>query len=416
LKFFFLEWWISKRYLKPKGKERFFSIITLLSFFGISSGVTILIIVMSVMNGLRSELFDKIIGLNGHILIYSNTDRGIENSSKIYEKLNEIPEVKNIIPILETQVLVMGENQSSGALVRGVSPETLNSLEIISSNILMGDIKNIKQGEAVIGSRLASSLRLYVGDNINLLSPRGVNSPFGTIPRSLSFDLKGIFEIGMSDYDGSIVFLHIDDARQILNLGNVYGAIEVILDDADTSLLTKDNIDLKLNGYGVYSRDWRETNSSLAEAMLVEKNVMLLVLSLILIIAGINIASGLVMLIKDKGREISILRAMGMNKLSASRIFIISGLKIGFFSTFLGIFFGIMISPYVEEIRLFFSYIFQVTFFNPEFYFLSKLPSELKFSDIFLVGSISMTMSFLSTIYPSYRAIARDPVEGLRNE
>ena len=416
MKFFFLEWWISKRYLKPKGKERFFSIITLLSFFGISSGVTILIIVMSVMNGLRSELFDKIIGLNGHILIYSNTDRGIENSSKIYEKLNEIPEVKNIIPILETQVLVMGENQSSGALVRGVSPETLNSLEIISSNILMGDIKNIKQGEAVIGSRLASSLRLYVGDNINLLSPRGVNSPFGTIPRSLSFDLKGIFEIGMSDYDGSIVFLHIDDARQILNLGNVYGAIEVILDDADTSLLTKDNIDLKLNGYGVYSRDWRETNSSLAEAMLVEKNVMLLVLSLILIIAGINIASGLVMLIKDKGREISILRAMGMNKLSASRIFIISGLKIGFFSTFLGIFFGIMISPYVEEIRLFFSYIFQVTFFNPEFYFLSKLPSELKFSDIFLVGSISMTMSFLSTIYPSYRAIARDPVEGLRNE
>ena len=416
MKFFFLEWWISKRYLKPKGKERFFSIITLLSFFGISSGVTILIIVMSVMNGLRSELFDKIIGLNGHILIYSNTDRGIENSSKIYEKLNEIPEVKNIIPILETQVLVMGENQSSGALVRGVSPETLNSLEIISSNILMGDIKNIKQGEAVIGSRLASSLRLYVGDNINLLSPRGVNSPFGTIPRSLSFDLKGIFEIGMSDYDGSIVFLHIDDARQILNLGNVYGAIEVILDDADTSLLTKDNIDLKLNGYGVYSRDWRETNSSLAEAMLVEKNVMLLVLSLILIIAGINIASGLVMLIKDKGREISILRAMGMNKLSASRIFIISGLKIGFFSTFLGIFFGIMISPYVEEIRLFFSYIFQVTFFNPEFYFLSKLPSELKFFDIFLVGSISMTMSFLSTIYPSYRAIARDPVEGLRNE
>ncbi len=416
MNFFFLEWWISKRYLKPTGKERFFSIITLLSFFGISSGVTILIIVMSVMNGLRSELFDKIIGLNGHILIYSKTDKGIENSSKIYEKLNEIPEVKNIIPILEAQVLVMGKDQSSGALVRGVSPETLNSLEIISSNILMGDIKNIKQGEAVIGSRLASLLGLYIGNNINLLSPRGINSPFGIIPRSLSFDIKGIFEIGMSDYDGSIVFLNIDDARQILNLENVYGAIEVILDDADTSLLVKDKVDLKLKDYGVYSRDWRETNSSLAEAMMVEKNVMLLVLSLILIIAGINIASGLVMLIKDKGREISILRAMGMNKFGASRIFIISGLKIGFFSTFWGIFFGIIISPYVEEIRLFFSYIFQVTFFNPEFYFLSKLPSELKFSDIFLIGSISMLMSFLSTIYPSYRAIARDPAEALRNE
>jgi len=416
LKFFFLEWWISKRYLKPKGKERFFSIITLLSFFGISSGVTILIIVMSVMNGLRSELFDKIIGLNGHILIYSKTDQGINNSSEIYKKLKEIPEVENIIPILEAQVLVMGEDQSSGALLRGVSPETLNSLKIISSNILSGSIKDIKQGEAVIGSRLASSLGLYTGDNITLLSPRGINSPFGTIPRSLSFDVKAIFEIGMTEYDGSVVFLNIKDARQILNLGSVYGVIEVILSDAATSLLIKDKIDMKLEDYSVYSRDWRETNSSLAEAMMVEKNVMLLVLSLILIIAGINIASGLVMLIKDKGREISILRAMGMNKLSASRIFIISGIKIGFFATFWGIFLGIIISPYVEEIRLLFSYIFQVTFFNPEFYFLSKLPSELKFSDVFLVGSISMAMSFLSTIYPSYRAISQDPVEALRNE
>jgi len=416
LRFFFLEWWISKRYLKPKGKERFFSIITLLSFFGISSGVTILIIVMSVMNGLRSELFDKIIGLNGHTLIYSTSDQGIKNSDEIYKKLQEIPEVENIIPILEAQVLVMGEDQSSGALLRGVSPKTLNSLEIITSNILSGDFENIKQGEAVIGSRLASSLGLYNGDNITLLSPRGINSPFGTIPRSLSFDVKGIFEIGMTDYDGSVVFLNIDDARQILNLGEVYGVIEVMLSDAETSLLVKDKIDLKLDGYNVYSRDWRETNSSLAEAMMVEKNVMLLVLSLILIIAGINIASGLVMLIKDKGREISILRAMGMSKFSASRIFIISGLKIGFFATFWGVLAGVLISPYIEEIRLIFSYIFQVTFFNPEFYFLSKLPSELKYSDVVMIGSISMIMSFLSTIYPSYRAIARDPVEALRNE
>ena len=220
----------------------------------------------------------------------------------------------------------------------------------------------------------------------------------------------------MTDYDGSVVFLNIEDARQILNLEKVYGVIEVMLTDAETSLLVKDKIDLKLVGYDVYSRDWRETNSSLAEAMMVEKNVMLLVLSLILIIAGINIASGLVMLIKDKGREVSILRAMGMSKFSASRIFIISGLKIGFFATFWGVLIGVLISPYIEEIRLIFSYIFQVTFFNPEFYFLSELPSELKFSDVLMVGTISMAMSFLSTIYPSYRAIARDPVEALRNE
>jgi lipoprotein-releasing system permease protein len=368
------------------------------------------------MNGLRSELFDKIIGLNGHTLIYSTSDQGIKNSDEIYGKLKEIPEVESVIPILEAQVLVMGEDQSSGALLRGVSPKTLNSLKIITSNVLYGDVKNIKQGEAVIGSRLASSLGLYIGDNITLLSPRGINSPFGTIPRSLSFDVKGIFEIGMTDYDGSVVFLNIEDARQILNLEKVYGVIEVMLTDAETSLLVKDKIDLKLVDYDVYSRDWRETNSSLAEAMMVEKNVMLLVLSLILIIAGINIASGLVMLIKDKGREVSILRAMGMSKFSASRIFIISGLKIGFFATFWGVLIGVLISPYIEEIRLIFSYIFQVTFFNPEFYFLSELPSELKFSDVLMVGTISMAMSFLSTIYPSYRAIARDPVEALRNE
>jgi lipoprotein-releasing system permease protein len=292
----------------------------------------------------------------------------------------------------------------------------LNSLNIISSNIISGDINNIQSGEAVIGSRLASSLRLYPGDNITLLSPRGISSPFGTIPRSLSFDVKGVFEIGMTDYDGSVVFLNIEDARKFLNLGEVYGVIEVMLSDADKSLVVKDEIDLKLKKYNVYSRDWRETNASLAEAMMVEKNVMLLVLSLILIIAGINIASGLVMLIKDKGREISILRAMGMSKLKASRVFIISGLKIGFSATFWGVLAGVLISPYVEEIRLTLSYIFQVTFFNPEFYFLSQLPSELKISDVTLVSLMSILMSLLSTIYPSYRAIARDPVEALRNE
>jgi lipoprotein-releasing system permease protein len=412
----FLEWWISKRYLRPKGKERFFSIITVLSFFGISSGVTILIVVMSVMNGLRSELFDKIVGLNGHILIHPSSEKGIDNSSEIYELLSEIEEVTNIIPMLESQVLAMGESQSSGALLRGLSPKSLNSLNIISSNIISGDINNIQSGEAVIGSRLASSLRLYPGDNITLLSPRGISSPFGTIPRSLSFDVKGVFEIGMTDYDGSVVFLNIEDARKFLNLGEVYGVIEVMLSDADKSLVVKDEIDLKLKKYNVYSRDWRETNASLAEAMMVEKNVMLLVLSLILIIAGINIASGLVMLIKDKGREISILRAMGMSKLKASRVFIISGLKIGFSATFWGVLAGVLISPYVEEIRLTLSYIFQVTFFNPEFYFLSQLPSELKISDVTLVSLMSILMSLLSTIYPSYRAIARDPVEALRNE
>lgn len=416
MKFFLFEWWISKRYLKPKNKERFFSLITILSFIGISSGVAILIIVMSVMNGLRSELFDKLIGINGHILIYPYSDKGISNSDEIIENLRDVREIKNFFPMLESQVLVMGESQSSGALLRGVSSQSLKSLEIIHKNVITGNVDNINRGEVVIGSRLASNLGLSKGDNLTLLSPRGVSSPFGTVPRSSSFDVKAIFEIGMTEYDANIVFLNIDDAREILNLGNVYGVIELMVTNADNSLIIKKKIDKKLENLDVYSRDWRQINATLAEALKVEKNVMLLVLSLILVIAGINIASGLVMLIKDKSREISILRAIGLSKYNASRIFIISGLKIGFFATFWGILIGVVISPYVEEIRLAFSYIFNVTFFNPELRFLNQLPSELKVNDVLMIGSMSIGMTLLSTIYPSFRAISDDPVEALRNE
>ena len=413
---FLFEWWVSKRYLKPKNKERFFSLITILSFIGISSGVAILIIVMSVMNGLRSELFDKLIGINGHILIYPYSERGIDNSDQIKENLEEIKEIKNFFPMLEAQVLVMGESQSSGALLRGVSGESLKTLEIIKKNIIAGNINSLDPGEAVIGSRLASSLGLSKGDNLTLLSPRGISSPFGTVPRSSSFDIKAIFEIGMTEYDGNIVFLNISDAREILNLGDVYGVIELMVTNADNSQLIKQKIDKKLENFDVFSRDWRQTNATLAEALNVEKNVLLLVLSLILVIAGINIASGLIMLIKDKSREISILRAIGLSKYNASRIFIISGLKIGFFATFWGILIGVIVSPYVEEIRLTFSYIFNVTFFNPELRFLTQLPSELRINDVLLIGSMSIGMTLLSTIYPSFRAISNDPVEALRNE
>ena len=413
---FLFEWWVSKRYLKPKNKERFFSLITILSFIGISSGVAILIIVMSVMNGLRSELFDKLIGINGHILIYPYSERGIDNSDQIKENLEDITEINNFFPMLEAQVLVMGESQSSGALLRGVSGESLKTLEIIQKNIIAGNINSLDPGEVVIGSRLASSLGLSESDNLTLLSPRGISSPFGTVPRSSSFDIRAIFEIGMTEYDGNIVFLNISDAREILNLGDVYGVIELMVKNADNSEFIKQKIDKKLENFDVFSRDWRQTNATLAEALNVEKNVMLLVLSLILVIAGINIASGLIMLIKDKSREISILRAIGLSKYNASRIFIISGLKIGFFATFWGILIGVIVSPYVEEIRLTFSYIFNVTFFNPELRFLTQLPSELRINDVLLIGSMSIGMTLLSTIYPSFRAISNDPVEALRNE
>ena len=230
MKSFLFEWWISRRYLKPKNKERFFSLITILSFIGISSGVSILIIVMSVMNGLRSELFDKLIGINGHILIYSKSEKGIENSDEIKKNLEDIKEIENFFPMLESQVLVMGTTQSSGALLRGISRDSLNSLNIISDNIITGSIENINRGEAVIGYRLASKLGLSTGDNLTLLSPRGVSSPFGTIPRSTSFDIKAVFEIGLTDYDGGIVFLKTFDIETFANVHHLVSTIHAEID------------------------------------------------------------------------------------------------------------------------------------------------------------------------------------------
>ncbi len=416
LKNFFLEWWISKRYLKPKGKEGFFSVITLVSFLGIASGVAVLVVVMSVMNGFRTELISKIVGLNGHILIHPLDNEGIKDVESINEILNSIDGVEKTVPMIESQLLAMGENQSLGVLMRGISSKDIEKIDIISSNIILGDKNNLANGQVIIGSRLASSLSLSLGSNMTLISPRGISSPFGTIPRSYSYDVGAIFEIGMTDYDSSIVFQNIETLRQLLNLGEVVGVIEVFVDNPDKSLFYKDLIDNELRDYRVFSRDWRETNSTLKHVLTVERNVMFLILSLILVIAGLNIISGLIILVKDRSREISILRAMGMRKLSIARIFVYTGAKIGIFATFTGLLVGILFSIYIDEIRLAISSILNITLFSPEVYFLIQMPSEIQFSEVTTIAIMSLSLSIISTIYPAYRSISKDPAEALRNE
>ena len=416
LKNFFLEWWISKRYLKPKGKEGFFSVITLVSFLGIASGVAVLVVVMSVMNGFRTELISKIVGLNGHILIHPLDNEGIKDVESINEILNSIDGVEKTVPMIESQLLAMGESQSLGVLVRGISSKDIEKIDIISSNIILGDKNNLANGQVIIGSRLASSLSLSLGSNMTLISPRGISSPFGTIPRSYSYDVGAIFEIGMTDYDSSIVFQNIETLRQLLNLGEVVGVIEVFVDNPDKSLFYKDLIDNELREYKVFSRDWRETNSTLKQVLTVERNVMFLILSLILVIAGLNIISGLIILVKDRSREISILRAMGMRKISIARIFVYTGAKIGIFATFTGLLIGILFSIYIDEIRLAISSILNITLFSPEVYFLIQMPSEIQFSEVTTIAIMSLSLSIISTIYPAYRSISKDPAEALRNE
>ena len=413
---FFLEWWISKRYLKPKGKEGFFSVITLVSFLGIASGVAVLVVVMSVMNGFRTELINKIVGLNGHILIHPLDNEGIKDVESINEILNSIDGIEKTVPMIESQLLAMGESQSLGVLIRGISSKDIDKIDIVSSNIILGDKNNLANGQVIIGSRLASSLSLSLGSNMTLISPRGISSPFGTIPRSYSYDVGAIFEIGMTDYDSSIVFQNIETLRQLLNLGDVVGVIEVFVDNPDNSLYYKDLIDNELIDYRVFSRDWRETNSTLKQVLTVERNVMFLILSLILVIAGLNIISGLIILVKDRSREISILRAMGMRKISIARIFVYTGAKIGIFATFTGLLIGILFSIYIDEIRLAISSILNVTLFSPEVYFLIQMPSEILISEVITIAIMSLSLSIISTIYPAYRSISKDPAEALRNE
>ena len=411
-----LELWISKRYLRPKGKEGFFSVITLISFLGIASSVAVLVVVMSVMNGFRTELINKIVNINGHILINPINQEGIKDIDPIQEILSEIDEVEKTIPMIEAQVLAMGETQSSGGLLRGVPANDISNIDIVSSNIISGNLLGLSSEGAVIGSRLASALSLNVGDNITIMSPRGISSPFGTIPRSYSYDISGIFEIGMTDYDSSVIFLDLSVVQKFLNLGNVAGVIQVFVDKPSKSIFYKEKIDSKLDKFDVISWDWTQTNANLTEMLLVERNVMFLIFALLLVITGLNIVSGLIILVKDRSREISILRAMGMNKLSIARLFVLTGAKIGFFATLIGLFLGVLVSVYVEEIRVFIMSILDITLFSPEVYFLVTMPSEIHLPEVISIVILSFTLSILATIYPALRSVAKDPAEALRNE
>ena len=410
-----LELWISKRYLRPKGKEGFFSVITLISFLGIATSVAVLVVVMSVMNGFRTELINKIVNINGHILIYPNQQEGIKDFESIESKINDFEFVEKSIPMIEAQILVLGESQSSGGLLRGIPLEKLSKIDIVSSNIIQGKLIGSNDG-VVIGSRLASSLSLGHGDNVSIMSPRGISSPFGTIPRSYSYDVDAVFDIGMTDYDSTVIFIDLPVAQEFLNLGNVAGVIQIFVDKPERSIIYKQDIDNALEGFNVFSRDWTQTNANLQEMLIVERNVMFLIFSLLLIITGINIVSGLIILVKDRSREISILRAMGMKKVSIARLFIISGAKIGFFATIIGLVVGILVSVYVENIRLFLMSIFDITLFNPEIYFLISMPSEIHVPEVITITILSLSLSIVATIYPAIRSVSKDPAEALRNE
>jgi lipoprotein-releasing system permease protein len=409
------EWMLSLRYLRARRKEGFISIIAGFSFLGIMLGVATLIIVMAVMNGFRTELLDKILGLNGHLLVQP-LESPLTDFSQVAERVSAIPGVRLAAPIVEGQALASSPFAANGVLVRGIKAADLDKLASVAKNVKQGTLEGFDEGKGLaIGKRLADQLSVRAGDNLTLVSPRGAVTPMGTTPRIKVYKVAAVFEIGMSEYDAAFVFMPLPEAQAYFNRPNDVTAIEVYTTDPD-------NIDryrklvADAAARPVYLIDWRQRNATFFNALQVERNVMFLILTLIVLVAALNIVSGLIMLVKDKSADIGIMRTMGATQGAVMRIFLITGASIGVVGTLTGFIVGTVVCLNVESIRQFLSFVTRTELFSPELYFLSRLPAEMNIAETAAVVVMALALSLLATLYPSWRAARLDPVETLRYE
>ncbi|HEY5082037.1 MAG TPA: lipoprotein-releasing ABC transporter permease subunit [Bauldia sp.] len=409
------EWMIAGRYLRSRRRETFISVIAAFSFIGIMLGVATLIIVMGVMNGFRAELISKILGLNGHVIIQA-MDTKLTDYSDIAARINKVPGVLSAIPLVEGQALASGPSTSSGVLVRGIRESDLPKVTGIYNNVRLGTLANFGASQGVaIGTRLASDLGLTLGQSITIVSPRGNITPLGVTPRVKAYPIVAIFEIGMAEYDSTFVIMPFAEAQAYFNLDDEASAVEVYLKSADTVEALLPAIQNAVQRQALIT-DWRERNITFFSALQVERNVMFLILTLIVLVAALNIISGMTMLVKDKGHDIAILRTMGATRGTIMRVFFITGASIGTLGTLAGFVLGVAISWNVEPIRQFLSRLTQTQLFSPELYFLSELPSRLDPHETVTVIVMALVLSFLATLYPAWRAARLDPVEALRYE
>jgi lipoprotein-releasing system permease protein len=410
------EWMLSLRYLRARRKEGFISVIATFSFLGIMLGVATLIIVMAVMNGFRQELLDKILGLNGHLLIQP-LESPLTDWQVVAERVSQVRGVRLAAPIVEGQALASSPFNASGVLVRGIRGVDLNKLSSIASNIKSGTLEGFDEGQGIaIGKRLADQLSLRVGDSVTLVAPRGAVTPMGTTPRIKPYKIGAIFEIGMSEYDAAFVFMPLPEAQAYFNRAGDVTAIEIYTDNADRVDESFRKLIHEAAGRPIYMIDWRHRNATFFNALQVERNVMFLILTLIVLVAALNIVSGLIMLVKDKGTDIAILRTMGATQGAIMRIFLITGASIGVVGTLVGFLLGTVVCLNADAIRRFFSWLTNTDIFSPELYFLSRLPAEMNVGETTAVLVMALGLSFLATLYPSWRAARLDPVEALRYE
>ncbi len=410
-----LEFLIAVRYLKSKRKEGFISVIAIFSFIGIMIGVATLITVMSVMNGFRHELVSRILGINSHISIYSREGK-IKNYQEIIDQLKTNENINFVNPIVESQGMISVNGKNIGGLVRGISVKDLNNKTLISQNVIEGNINSLdNKNFVVIGSTIAQSMNLRVGDSLKIISAETNDTIIGAIPRIKTYKVGGVFSSGLYEYDSSTIFMNYEMSQIHFRFKQSATNIEIFLKEINKIELVKKAINQQINQNDEFIiADWQSANSGFIEALKVESTVMFFILTLIILVAVFNIISSMIMLVNDKNKSIALLRTLGMTKFSVMRIFLICGSSIGFFGTMLGLIIGIAFSSNINNIKLWLESFTDTALFNPAIYFLSTLPSKIFISDILIISTMSLTFSFLATLYPAYKASKSNPSDILR--
>ncbi|MCK5545985.1 MAG: lipoprotein-releasing ABC transporter permease subunit [Rhodospirillaceae bacterium] len=408
------EWMLAMRYLRARRQEGFVSIIAWFSLLGIALGVSTLIIVMAVMNGFRAELMSRILGLNGHISVY-NQSRVMTDFDAQADIVRGIPGVISVTPMIEGQVMASVGSTSRGAVVRSMRPSDILRRPIIADNIEHGSLDEFGPDDSVIiGAELAKRLGIFVGEKVTLISPKGHATAFGTIPRMRAFKVVAIFKVGMFEYDSGFIFMPLHAAQVYFSKPDAVTNLEIFVDDPDETKPISYEIRKTIKKARVH--DWQQANSSFFNAIQVERNVMFLILTLIIVVAAFNIISSMIMLVKDKGSDIAILRTMGATRGMIMRVFFLAGASIGLIGTFFGTMLGLWVSTNIETIRQAIQSVTGTELFAAEIYFLTQLPAKIDPAEVIAVVSMGLGLSLFATIYPAWRAARTDPAEALRYE